>query len=172
MRMRFHDPCLQEGFPDRAAGKESPCRAGHRPLIPWRGRSPGEGMGYPLQDSWASLVAQLVNSPPTMQETWVRSLSLGRSPGERKDDPLQYSGLENSTDCIVHGVARASFTVFSSRRLAENGELCSMSCGSLDGRGVWGRMHPCACMVEYLYGVPETTTALLISYSPNQNKKL
>ena len=63
-------------------------------------------MGYPLQDSWASLVAQLVNSPPTMQETWVRSLSLGRSPGERKDDPLQYSGLENTMDSIIHGVAK------------------------------------------------------------------
>ena len=48
-------------------------------------------MGYPLQDSWASLVAQLVNSPPTMQETWVRPLSLGRSPGEGIGYQLQYS---------------------------------------------------------------------------------
>ena len=42
--------------------------------IPGLGRSPGEGIGYTLQDSWASLLAQLVKNPPAMQETWVRSL--------------------------------------------------------------------------------------------------
>ena len=47
---------------------------------------------------------------PAMQETWVRSvLGLGRYPGEGKGYPLQYSGLENSVDCIVivHGVAKS-----------------------------------------------------------------
>ena len=43
-------------------------------MIPGSGRSPEEGKGYPLQYSWASLVAQLVKNPPAMQETWVRSL--------------------------------------------------------------------------------------------------
>ena len=43
-------------------------------MIPELGRSSGEGIGYPLQYSWASLVAQLVKNLPTMQETWVRSL--------------------------------------------------------------------------------------------------
>ena len=43
-------------------------------MIPGSGRSPGEGIGYPLQYSWASLVAQLVKNPPAMSETWVRSL--------------------------------------------------------------------------------------------------
>ena len=38
------------------------------------GRSIGEGIGYPLQYSWASLVAQLVKNPPAMWETWVRAL--------------------------------------------------------------------------------------------------
>jgi len=38
------------------------------------GRSSGEGIGYPLQYSWASLVAQLVKNPPAMGETWLRSL--------------------------------------------------------------------------------------------------
>ena len=42
--------------------------------IPGLGRSAGEGIGYPLQYSWASLVAQLVKSLPAMQETWVKSL--------------------------------------------------------------------------------------------------
>ena len=63
-------------------------------------------MGYPLRYSWASLVAQLVKNLPAMQQTWVRKISeLGRSPGEGKGYPLQYSGLENSMDCIVHGIA-------------------------------------------------------------------
>ena len=43
-------------------------------MIPGSGRSSGEGIGYPLQYSWASPVAQLVKNPPAMQETWVRSL--------------------------------------------------------------------------------------------------
>ena len=42
--------------------------------IPGSGRSAGEGIGYPLQDSWASLVAQLVKNLPATQETWVQSL--------------------------------------------------------------------------------------------------
>ena len=62
------------GFPDSSVGKESACNAGDPSLIPGSGRSTGEGIGYPLQYSWASLVAQLAKSPPAMQETCVRSL--------------------------------------------------------------------------------------------------
>ena len=43
-------------------------------MIPGIERSAGEGIGYPLQYSWASLVAQLVKNPPAMQETWDGSL--------------------------------------------------------------------------------------------------
>ena len=69
--------------------------------IPGSGRSAGEGIGCPLQYSWASLVAKLVENPPAMWEIWIRSIpALGRSPGERKGYPLQYFGLENSTDYI------------------------------------------------------------------------
>ena len=42
--------------------------------IPGLGRSPGERIGYPLQHSWATLVAQLVKNLPAMGETWVQSL--------------------------------------------------------------------------------------------------
>ena len=62
------------GFPDSSVGKESTCNAGDPGLIPGLGRSTGEGIGYPLHYSWASLVDQLVKNPPAMQETWVRSL--------------------------------------------------------------------------------------------------
>ena len=54
-----------------------------------------------------SLGAQLVKNPPTMQETWVRSLGWEDSLKKGKGYPLQYSGLENSMDCIVHGVAKS-----------------------------------------------------------------
>ena len=59
------------GFPGSSAGKESACNAGNPRLIPGSGRSSGEGTGYPLQYSWASLVAQMVENPPAMWETWV-----------------------------------------------------------------------------------------------------
>ena len=61
-------------FSDSSAGKESACNAGDPSLIPGLGRSPGEGIGYPLQCSWAFLVAQTVKNPPAMGETWVWSL--------------------------------------------------------------------------------------------------
>ena len=54
--------------------KKSACNAADPSLIPGSRRSAGEGRGYPLQYSWASLVAQLVKNPPAVQETWVRSL--------------------------------------------------------------------------------------------------
>ena len=60
-----------KGFPGGSDCKESACNAGDLGLITGSGRSPGEGNGYPLQDSWASLVAQLVKNPPAMLETWV-----------------------------------------------------------------------------------------------------
>ena len=59
------------GFPDSSVGKESTCNAGDTSLIPGSGRSAGEGIGYPFQFSWVSLVAQLVKNPPAMWETWV-----------------------------------------------------------------------------------------------------
>jgi len=55
---------------------------------------------------WASLVAQLVKSLPAMLETWVWSLGW-EDTLEKESYPLQYSGLENSMDCIVHGVAKS-----------------------------------------------------------------
>ena len=61
-------------FPDSSVGKESTCNAGDPGSIPGSGRSPGEGISYPLRYSLASLVAQLVKNPPAMQETPVRSL--------------------------------------------------------------------------------------------------
>ena len=60
-------------------------------MIPGSGRGPGERIGYPLQYSWASLVAQTVKNPPAMQETPVRFLGGEDSPGKGMGYPLQYS---------------------------------------------------------------------------------
>ena len=72
---------MEISFPGGSAGKESFCNAADPSSIPGSERSSGEGIGYSLQNSWASLVAQLVKNPPAMQETWVQSLDW--------DDPLE-----------------------------------------------------------------------------------
>ena len=76
-------------LPGSSAGKESAFNAGGPCLIPGSGRSPGEGIGYPLQYSWASLVAQLVKNLPAMQETWVQSLGW--------EDPLEKGKATHSS---------------------------------------------------------------------------
>ena len=58
--------CLSLGFPDSSVDKESTCNAGDSGLIPGSKRSAGDVIGYPLQYSWASLVAQLVKNMPAM----------------------------------------------------------------------------------------------------------
>ena len=77
------------GFPDSSVGRESACSAGDPSSIPGLGRSAGEGIGYPLQYSWASLVAQSVKNPPAMPETWVQSLGW--------DDPLEKGKATHSS---------------------------------------------------------------------------
>ena len=68
-------------FPDSSVGKEPACNAGDPSSLPRSGSSTGEGIGYPLQYSWASLVAQLAKNLPATWETWVRSLDW--------EDPLE-----------------------------------------------------------------------------------
>ena len=63
--------CKALQFPDSSVGKESTCNAGDPGSIPGLGRSTGEGMGYPHQYSWTSLVAQLVKNVPAVWKTWV-----------------------------------------------------------------------------------------------------
>ena len=99
------------GFPDGSGGKESACNAGDPGSIPGSGRSPGEEIGYSLQYSWASLVAQMVKNPPAMQETWIPSLGW-EDPRRRAWQPFPVSCLENSTDrgawqATVHGVTKS-----------------------------------------------------------------
>ena len=77
------------GFPGSSVGKESAGNAGDPGSISGSGSSSGEGIGYPLQSSWASMVAQLVKNPPAMRETWVRSLGW--------EDPLEKGKATHSS---------------------------------------------------------------------------
>ena len=85
------------GIPGGSDGKESACKVGNLGLIPGLGRSPGEGKGYSLQYSWASLVAQLVKNPPAMQETWIRSLDW--------EDPLEKGMATHSSSLALENPA-------------------------------------------------------------------
>ena len=73
-----------KGFFDNSIDKEFACNAGDPGAILGLEKSAGEGISYPLQYSWASLVAQLVKNLPSMWETWVRYLGWEDSPGEGK----------------------------------------------------------------------------------------
>ena len=75
--------------PDSSVSKESACNSGDPGSVPGLGRSVGEGLGYPLQCSWVSLVAQLVKNLPAMQETWVQSLGW--------EDPLEKGTATHSS---------------------------------------------------------------------------
>ena len=78
-----------------SVGKESACNAGDHSSIPGLGRFTGEGTGYSLQYSWASLVAQLVKNPLAMQETWVRFLGW--------EDPLE-KGKATHSSILAWGI--------------------------------------------------------------------
>ena len=93
---------LYLGFSDSSVGKESACNAEDPGSNPGLGSSAREGIGYPLQYSWASLVAQLVKNPPAMWESWVRYLGW--------EDPLEKGKATNSSILAwstVHGVAKS-----------------------------------------------------------------
>ena len=68
---------------------KSACNAGDPSLIPGSGRAAREGIGYPLQHSWASLVAQLVKNSSAMWEIWVRSLGW--------EDPMEEGKASHSS---------------------------------------------------------------------------
>ena len=80
---------MDKNLPDSSVGKKSTCNAGDPSSIPGSGRSSGEGIGYPLQYSWASLVAQLVKNPPAVQETPVRFLG--------QEEPLEKGKATHSS---------------------------------------------------------------------------
>ena len=101
-----------EGFPHSSVCKEFTHNAGDPGSIPGLGRSSGEGLGYPLQYSWASLVAQTVKNLPAMQETWIQFLGWEDPPEE---DGATHSSIlawripmdRSAGWATVHGVAKS-----------------------------------------------------------------
>ena len=93
------------GFCDSSVGKESTCNAGDPGSIPGSGISPGEGIGHPLQYSWASLTVQVVKNLPAVQETWVRSL--GWEVPLEKEKATHSSILVWRIPMYVHGVTKS-----------------------------------------------------------------
>ena len=84
---------LLYGFPDSSVGKESACNAEDPGPVPGLGRSPGEGIGHPLQYSWASLVAHLIICPQCGRpgfDSWVGKIFLGW------EDPLEKGKVTHS----------------------------------------------------------------------------
>ena len=77
------------GFPDSSVGKESTPNAGDPSSTPGSRRSPREGIGYPLQYSWASLVAQLVKNLPAMRQ--IGKIWVGKIPWRREQLPTPVS---------------------------------------------------------------------------------
>ena len=95
------------GLPHSSVGKESACNAADPGSIPGSGRSTGQGIGYPLPLFLGFPCGSVAKESMCNVGDLDSIPDLGRSPGEGKGFPLQYSGLENSMDCIVHGVAKS-----------------------------------------------------------------
>ena len=113
--------------PHSSVLKESTCKAGDPSSIPGSGRkSAGEGIGYPLQYSWASLVAQLVKNPPAMWETWVRSL-VRKIPWrrERLPTPVFWPGIFHGL-YSPWGCEESDTTERLSLSLQGRGSVCQM----------------------------------------------
>ena len=104
-------------FPGSSTGEESTCNAGYPSSSPGSGRSPGEGIDYPLQYSWVSPGGSDGKESACNVGDLGTILGLGSSPGGGHGNPLQYSCLENPMDrgawwATVHGVTK-SWTLLS-----------------------------------------------------------
>ena len=98
---------INRGFPHSSVGEESACNAGDTGSIPGSGRSRGEGIGWLPTPVFLGFPCGSADKESACNEGDRGSIpGLGRSPGEGKGNPLRYSGLKNSMDCIVHGVTK------------------------------------------------------------------
>ena len=98
-----------------SAREESTCNAGDPSSIPMVGRSPGKGIAYPFQYSWASLVVQTVKNPPAMWETWFNPW-VGKIPWRRARQltpvflPGEFNGQRSLADYSPWGCKESDVT--------------------------------------------------------------
>ena len=141
-------------FPDSSAGTESTCNAGEPSSIPGSGRSPGEGISYPLQYFWASLVAQMINNLPAMWENWVH-------PWVRK---ISWRRVWQPTPIFLHR---------ESPWIEEPGELKSMVLQKVGHD--WANKHTCIVQLSVLWSFLFVQTPngqrSLVGYSPWGHKE-
>ena len=97
---------IYEGFPDTSVGKESACNAGDLGSVPGSEGPAGEGIGYPLQYSWVSLMAQVLKNLPAVRGSPGFNPWVGKIPWRRERLPTP----ENSMEYIVHGVIKSPDT--------------------------------------------------------------
>ena len=155
--------------PHSSVGKEPTCNAGDPCLIPELGRSPGEGIDYPTP-VFLGFPYGSAGKESTHNDGDLGSIpGLGTSPGEGKGCPPQYSGLENSKDCVVHGEAKSrtrlsdfSLSQLPSRvraavwagclqRRALSSSTSSVLRGSCEHLSL-DRLSPCNCCVMLAFG--------------------
>ena len=120
---------MRQGFFCGSAGKESACNAGDTCSTPRSGRSTGEGIGYPLQCSCTSLVAQMVKNSPVMQGTWVNTW-VGKIPWRRRGLPTpvffagEFHGQSNLAGYSPWGQKELDMTVRLSFYMMEKRKKC------------------------------------------------
>ena len=134
------------GFPGSSAGRESLCNTGDPGSIPGSGSSPGEGIGYSLQYSWASLIAQKVKNPPAVQETWVWSLGWVDPLEGGYGNPLQSWGFPSGSDSKESSCNAGDLgLILGLGRSPEegNGNPLQNSCleNSMDREAWWATVH-------------------------------
>ena len=138
------------GFPDSSVDKESTCNAGDPSSIPGLGISAGEGIDYPTP-VFLGFPFGSAGKESTCNVGDLGSIpGFGRSPGEGKGYPLQHSGLENSTDCTIHGVpnswTRQSNLHFTALLLQSTGSrACRLISRSLWAQLPQGMWNPPSC---------------------------
>ena len=141
-------------FIDSSVGKESACNAGDPSSISGSGRSPGEGIGYPLQYSWASLVAQPVKNPPAMWKTWVWSLSW--------EDPLE-KGKATLSSILAWRIPRTVQSM-GSQRVGHNWAtfIFTYNCLNFKKSGAKYQNRLFTCILPFIYMSDEINLLLLI----------
>ena len=144
------------GFPGGTSGKEPACKCR-------RHKTPGVGpwvREISQRRAWQPTPVCLPGNPMNRPTWWATDYNVVKS----------WSWLKQLSMHAGTKYNNLKYTDNQQGPAVEHMELCSKLCGSLDGRGVWGRMDTCLCMPEALHCSAGTITTLSIGYTPIQKK--